>query len=303
MQASVLVVISTYNGAKNICRQLDSIFAQEDVQVSVLIRDDNSSDDTIEVIHKYQSDNPKCSIEIISGENVGYAKSFWIGLKEARNADYYAFSDQDDVWKPSKLRKCIGKMDVNSSLPQLVYCNMQRSDAHLNRLDEQVEVLSPEKLRKKLVLTQTYNYGAATVINLAAKELVCRAWPEGEDIPHDMWVGLLCYWFGKVYYVNEELYYWIRYSTSVTGSGTKFSGVKYRIKKTLNHKSYPNTCSELLSFYDDVLIEEDREFLMTVSKYKTSLRAKMMLLFDKEFRRTSLSGTVALKIGILMNWF
>ena len=81
---------------------------------------------------------------------------------------------------------------------------MQRSDKLLRRLDEQIEVLTPSQLTKKIVLTKTFNYGAATVINKEAKNLVCRCWPEVDDLPHDMWAGLLCYWFGKVYYIDEE---------------------------------------------------------------------------------------------------
>ena len=84
--------------------------------------------------------------------------------------------------------RCINVMQEVDKVPQLAYCKMQRSDVQLNRLDEQVEVLKPEQLTKKLTLIKTYNYGAATVINKSAKELVCRVWPEVDDLPHDMWV-------------------------------------------------------------------------------------------------------------------
>lgn len=228
---TVIVVISTYNGAKYIERQLNSIFNQVNVDVRVLVRDDCSKDDTVEVIQKYAQKHPKNKIEIVNGKNVGFAKSFWLGLSRCGEADYYAFADQDDVWKPNKLICCINAMQEENQIPQLAYCKMQRSDVQLNRLDEQVEILKPEQLTKKLTLIKTYNYGAATVINKSAKKLVCRLWPEVDDLPHDMWIGTLCYWFGKVYYVDEELYYWIRYDTSVTGEGTKGTAVKYRLKK------------------------------------------------------------------------
>ena len=144
-------------------------------------------------------------------------------------------------------------MQDADEVPQLAYCKMQRSDVQLNRLDEQVKVLKPEQLTKKLTLIKTYNYGAATVINKSAKMLVCRVWPEVDDLPHDMWVGTLCHWFGKVYYVDEELYYWIRYDTSVTGEGTKGTATQYRLKKTLQKKSYPNISTAMLEYYSDLL--------------------------------------------------
>lgn len=258
---TVIIVISTYNGARQIERQLDSIFAQIGVDVRVLVRDDCSKDNTVEVVQKYAQRHPNNRIEIIKGENVGYAKSFWLGLSMCNDADYYAFADQDDVWKPNKLIKCIDAMQNENNVPQLAYCKMQRSDIKLNRLDEQVEILKPEQLTKKLTLIKTYNYGAATVINKSAKELVCRVWPEVDDLPHDMWIGTLCFWFGKVYYVDEELYYWIRYDTSVTGEGTKGTAIQYRLKKTLQKKSYPNISTAMLEFYSDILKPSDQAFL------------------------------------------
>ena len=100
---TVIVVISAYNGAKHIERQLDSIFEQVGVDVQVLVRDDCSKDNTVEVVQEYAQNHPQNKIEIIKGENVGFAKSFWLGLSMCRDADYYAFADQDDVWKEEKI--------------------------------------------------------------------------------------------------------------------------------------------------------------------------------------------------------
>ena len=84
---TVIVVISTYNGAKYIERQLNSIFNQVNVDVRVLVRDDCSKDDTVEVIQKYAQKHPKNKIEIVNGKNVGFAKSFWLGLSRCGEAD------------------------------------------------------------------------------------------------------------------------------------------------------------------------------------------------------------------------
>ena len=137
---TVIVVISTYNGAKNIERQLDSIFEQNGVDVRVVVRDDCSKDNTVEIIQKYVKNHPQNRIKIIKGKNVGFAKSFWLGLSMCGDAEYYAFADQDDVWKPNKLICCINAMQKEEQVPQLTYCKMQRSDIKLNRLNEQIQV-------------------------------------------------------------------------------------------------------------------------------------------------------------------
>ena len=173
----------------------------------------------------------------------------------------------------------------------------------MHPLDEQVGVLRPDQLSKKLVLTQTFNYGAATVINHSAKELSCRHFPQSGKVPHDAWVGLLCYWFGKIHYVDESLYSWIRYESSVTGEGTKMSGVKFRIKETLAGKSYQNVSSDLIDYYGDLLEAKDLEFLSMMRDYKTNSKSKLKLVFDRELRRTSIIGSIMLKYGIITNRF
>ena len=70
---TVAVIISTYKGALHICRQLDSIFDQEGVNVRVFIRDDHSPDNTIEVVEAYKLSHPDRRIDYVTGETEGYA--------------------------------------------------------------------------------------------------------------------------------------------------------------------------------------------------------------------------------------
>ncbi len=301
---TVAVVMSTYNGSLHLERQLDSIFEQKGVNIFVLIRDDHSSDDTVEVIKRYKDENPDKQINYIIGENEGYEKSFWDALCMAGEADYYAFADQDDVWMKDKLFKSILPMEEDTYQgAKLSYCQMIRSDENLEPFSEQVLVLHPEQLNKKIVLTQTYNYGAATVFNHAAKELICRRFPKGGCVPHDAWAGAICYWFGKIYFVDEGLYYWIRYDSSVTGEGTRWSGIRYRIKETLAGKTYPNLSYDLLEGYSDLIVADDMTFLRKMADYKKSTKTKIDLIFDREFKRTKFAGTLMLKYGILTNRF
>ena len=302
MNERVAVVISAYNGSENIRRQLDSIFAQRDVEVSVLVRDDGSTDNTVEVVQEYR-ERTGCALTLVQGENMGWARSFLEALCLAPEADYYAFSDQDDVWAPEKLSRCIRPMTGDRDIPQLCYCRMTRTDPDLHPFPEQVPVLRPEELSKKLVLTQTYNYGAATVLNAAARELVCRHFPEEADVPHDAWAGLLCYWFGRVHFVDESLYSWIRYDSSATGAGTRRSGMRYRLRETLKGRSYYNVSGDLLGHYRELLSPEDEAFLLRLRNYRHSAGDKWALLTDRDFRRSRTSGTVLLKLGILTNRF
>ena len=70
----VQVLLSAYNGEKYIKKQIESILNQKEVEVSLLIRDDGSSDKTIEIIGKLADENS--NITFYKGENLGPARSF-----------------------------------------------------------------------------------------------------------------------------------------------------------------------------------------------------------------------------------
>lgn len=309
MKPTVSIAMSTYNGSLYIERQLDSLLGQKDVKVFITIRDDGSTDDTVNVIEKYVKANSLSNITVIKGDNIGYEKSFWEALRHCQNADYYAFSDQDDYWHNNKLARCIDKMkeDQNHHGPKLSYCKMNRTNINLERLNETPDILKPSVLSKKIVLTQLFAYGASIVINDKAKSLICKCdLPDdfvSSGVGHDGLAGLICYWFGKVYFVDEFLYDWIRYETSLTGSGTKFNGYLYRIKELFSGKTYYNPSDLLLKNYKELLSEEDYTFLTLMKSTKSNFSSRIKLICDKNFKRVSKSGTLALKIGIIMGKF
>lgn len=170
----------------------------------------------------------------------------------------------------------------------------------MKQIEKNVIVVISTYNGEKNITRQLESILQQTGVNV--RNLVCRCWPEIDNLPHDLWVGLICYWFGKIYYVDEELYYWIRYQTSVTGAGTKWSGMRYRVKESLQGKSYPNVSQYLLSEYEDLLTKKDRVFLEMLSSYKRNIITRLKLIFDKDFRRDTLKGTAILKTGVLLGW-
>ena len=94
--------MSTYNGEKYLSQQIDSILNQKEIDVHLFIRDDGSYDNTWKLLEEYKQKYEK--INIISAKNVGVGNSFMNLLYSVPNIyDYYAFSDQDDIWEPNKI--------------------------------------------------------------------------------------------------------------------------------------------------------------------------------------------------------
>ena len=100
-KAKVAVLLSTYNGARYLREQIDSILNQKDVNVLLYIRDDRSTDDTPKILKEYEHHE---NLSARYAENVGAPASFMDLVRTVPlEADYYAFADQDDIWQSEKL--------------------------------------------------------------------------------------------------------------------------------------------------------------------------------------------------------
>ena len=78
----IVVLLSTYNGERFLCAQLDSLLVQEGVELKVLVRDDGSSDSTWDLLIAYKERYPMV-FDALEGENVGFAMSFTRLLQRA----------------------------------------------------------------------------------------------------------------------------------------------------------------------------------------------------------------------------
>jgi rhamnosyltransferase len=107
-----LVLMTTYNGAKWVREQLDSILAQENVNISVMICDDFSKDETLSLIRDLYSDDARIQI-YTAKEQSGSAGANFRRLYLGANLDgfdYVALADQDDIWHPRKLIAAVTAM-------------------------------------------------------------------------------------------------------------------------------------------------------------------------------------------------
>ena len=128
----VQVLMSTYNGQKYLEEQINSILNQENVEISLLVRDDESSDDTIKVLQELSQKNK--NISYFTGKNMGPARSFMELVNKSSSADYYAFSDQDDVWDSKKIISAIEKLE-KIERPCLYISALEIVDENLNTIE------------------------------------------------------------------------------------------------------------------------------------------------------------------------
>lgn len=115
-QLSVAILLTTHNGSNHIERQLQSIINQQNVYVKLFISDDLSTDNTLELVKKII---PKNQLIVLKNKSKfgkpGLNFFSLINRVEQDEFDYYAFSDQDDVWEYNKLIEGISLIKKTNS--------------------------------------------------------------------------------------------------------------------------------------------------------------------------------------------
>ncbi|MGJ1335523.1 glycosyltransferase [Sphingobacterium siyangense] len=103
----IKVLLATYNGSKYIVDQLTSIINQKDVNINIVIQDDGSTDDTLNLVSKDFFDLTYFVNDPGTGSAARNFVKMVCEMDFNEQFEYVAFSDQDDVWLPEKLYKAI----------------------------------------------------------------------------------------------------------------------------------------------------------------------------------------------------
>ena len=218
----VNILLSTYNGASYLKEQVESIRNQTFKDWNLLIRDDGSTDETVGVIKELVGKDDRIRwINEGSNENVGVIQSFFQLLKHEK-ADFYFFSDQDDVWLPEKIEKQLslakGRQDV---IPLMVYTDLKVVDENLNVMHESMIRTQSGHANTEFIqeLTENTVTGGVSMINHALSEL----WTGKEQYPllmHDWYLALLACVFGELVYLDEPTELYRQHSNNVLGART-----------------------------------------------------------------------------------
>lgn len=99
----ISVVMATYNGARYLSQQLDSLLAQTYPVFEIVVQDDGSSDETLAILERYATKEPIVKVYRNESGVHGINGNFFSAMARAQG-DYIAICDQDDLWEPDKLR-------------------------------------------------------------------------------------------------------------------------------------------------------------------------------------------------------
>jgi glycosyltransferase involved in cell wall biosynthesis len=279
------VLMSTFNGAPYLEDQVDSILRQT-VAARLFVRDDGSTDHTPCLL---QNLSRAGHLQWVQGQNLGVADSFLCLLATcSANADYVAFSDQDDVWLPDKLERAVRRLgDVRGQEPALYCSRASVTDAMLRPIG--FTPLWPKQPAFGNALVENIAAGCTIVLNRPAIDLLLEPPLVGRAIFHDWWCYLVVSAMGTVLFDREpSLLYRQHPYNAVGASPSPIKRAWKRIKRQFQHNTIAIIIAQAEEFsrrYQMLLSEDKVQILSALLKARYSLVAREMLLFDKQIFR------------------
>lgn len=299
----ICVMMSSYNGEKYIDKQIKSILSQRNVRVTLIIRDDGSSDQTVNIIKLYKD------IILLEGENVGVTNSFYklmkYVLKNGPQYAFYAFADQDDVWLPNKLSVAIRVLladDVN--VPNLYYSNLKCVNNDLGYLYDRFKAGYVNN-SKKQVLSEICALGCTCVFNYKTLEEMAKLDESYYDY-HDNWILWIAKFLGNCHYDENSYILYRQHGDNASGSVHK--GMKYlfyQLKRFFNVKnmtsSYEQRAKKFLELYRKNMNDTDIRMMEHIAYYKDKSIYKLRLLFTNYITSGHIIKELGRRVRIISN--
>lgn len=231
----VRIIMSTFNGARFLPELLTSVSHQTGVTVRWWIRDDGSTDSTREVLTDASS---HMDMHVSAGSNKGAVSSFLELIQTCpKDADFYAFCDQDDVWLSTKLERAAQKLSACDAGAPLLYCSrLIVVDSQLKKLRLTPLPRRPLGLRNALV--QNTPTGCTIVMNGTALALLQQTAPDPKRVVmHDYWVYLVVSALGGtiVFDPTPSILY-RQHGGNVIGARSGFRGLYQRLRRVFDSR-------------------------------------------------------------------
>lgn len=222
----VSVAMATYNGARYIRQQLESIAAQTLQPMELIVSDDGSTDDTLEIVRAYAREVPFPVRILDKPERLGFADNF-LHAAEACNSPLVAFCDQDDVWLPDKL--AIGHARLRDDASLLAMHRLTLTDETLRPIGTHDQGITGDRCFSALEIDPyVTGWGNSMMFRRELVTLIPRSrrprQPQAtRSLSHDTWLYVLAAALGRVSHIAEPLILYRQHDANVYGTALKGS--------------------------------------------------------------------------------
>ena len=301
----IVVLLSTYNGEHYLRTQLDSILKQKTShQLDVMIRDDGSNDGTIQILKQYEMDYPE-KISVYYEGNIGYIRSFFELIRKAEGYDYYALSDQDDIWLEDKIEAAVMQCENAAYDGPLLY----GSSSFL--VNEQLEIMGETQKNLKGItwdnaLIQNIFPGHTQVFNDALCKVLKSEIDCSKIYVHDFWITYMALLYGKAIFDNQSHTYYRQHGTNTVGFGkNSVEWIMERLKRIENSDN-KKIAAQIGYFYDKCRMDMGEELRDKVRMFihsQKSLWQRISYLHRTSLYRQKDFETVLFKILYLLGGY
>lgn len=221
----ISICMATYNGEKYIEKQVDSILQQISIRDELIISDDGSKDDTLEILVSLNDSR----IKIFNNKGLhGVVPNFENAIRHAAG-DYIFLCDQDDIWISNKIDIC---------MKALCNCNLVIHNSLLMDGVGNVSDIDFFSLRKSTAgyWKNLYKNSFIGCCMAFRREILDYVLPFPKQILwHDMWIGLMMEKKGKTKFIDDKLLYYRRHGNNASATAEKSSfsfpfQIKYRLQ-------------------------------------------------------------------------
>lgn len=299
----VIIMMSTYNGEIYLQEQLDSLLNLEKDKFNIFFRfrDDGSTDNTINIIKEFCKNNINSSW--YGGENLKPARSFWELMSRQCEADYYAFCDQDDVWKPQKIKVAIEMLRKVKDKPALYFSAVNLVDKNLNFIDKK-KFLYNYSFENSFV--QNPAIGCTVVFNNKMKKILDKIKLSGEIGMHDSLIYRIAQSIQAEIIYDENSYIYYRQHGKNAMGISSHKTIRDYIKYMINPpKRFISNVAKLIydTYFEDIKDNYKRKILkqfMDLNK-KNNMLVRLKIVFNRKFNVNNIKQNVKFRYEILFN--
>lgn len=243
MEPLISIALCTYNGAKFLPQQLDSILNQTYKHIELVVVDDGSSDGTKDILRQYAAKHEQIKLHF-NEKNIGFNANFQKAISYC-SGDFIAISDQDDIWLENKL----DLLSQNIGDNWLIFSN----SSFINEQGEIIigQILSEDfSLKDKTYKSLLFSNFVTGHTSLFSKKFIPFFFPIPNEGFYDWWMGFVATYHKKITYLGQKLTLHRIHSNSVMYS---LEGRAERYKEIIDNLAITKTYKDL-GKNDEILI-------------------------------------------------
>ena len=205
----VSIAVATFNGAKYLTQQLDTLVAQSYQNIEIIVSDDGSTDNTLSILEMYGRKYSNFFV-YTNEEPHGVKRNFENALKYCKGT-YIAFSDQDDIWMLNKIERLVNEIGEYAA----IYHNslfIDKDENSLNKsLGEATNSYTGFDARSFLLFNCVSGHAL-----LFHRKVLHKVLPFPDARYHDWWLAFIATQNGGIKYLNEILVKYRQHENSQT---------------------------------------------------------------------------------------